>query len=295
MITIETPKGTNLTFKVIQFSGGERHIQLDDTILDVEMFENGLLSFTIRAKIFSSDDIMDLLMVTNALQKAFPKAILDLEIPYLPYARQDRVAAGGQAFSLNVFTDILKICNFRRIITWDVHSWISLALCGGTLVSVNPAEIILQHSGLLSLIRDRDTVLIAPDKGAFQRVNAAAIALGAKSFHTCDKKRNPTTGAIEGFTMDDCDLRGKTCVIIDDICDGGWTFTECAKALRYNGAKSVILFVTHGIFSKGLNALDGFIDHTYTSNSRQDDKHPIPGEASDKLTIIPFKYNFQGA
>lgn len=75
--------------------------------------------------------------------------------------------------------------------------------------------------------------------------------------------------------LDDVDLTDKTVMILDDICDGGRTFIEAVKHLREAGAKRVELYVTHGIFSKGVeNLLDNGIDHIYTTNSL--------GEAKDR-------------
>ncbi len=62
-------------------------------------------------------------------------------------------------------------------------------------------------------------------------------------------------------------MKGKYCVIVDDICDGGRTFIELAKTLKEGGAQRVVLYVTHGIFSKGIYPLEKYIDEVYTTNS----------------------------
>lgn len=83
--------------KFTQFSGGERHVQIDETTL-------GSLSgnVLVRAKMASSHDVMDYLLLENILLTQ--GLTIDLEIPYFPYARQDRICAVGQAFSLDVMT-----------------------------------------------------------------------------------------------------------------------------------------------------------------------------------------------
>ncbi|ENW62014.1 hypothetical protein F915_01730 [Acinetobacter baumannii NIPH 70] len=88
--------------KFTQFSGGERHVQIDETTL-------GSLSgrVLVRAKMASSHDVMDYLLLENIL---LTKGLtIDLEVPYFPYARQDRICAVGQAFSLDVMTKLLNI------------------------------------------------------------------------------------------------------------------------------------------------------------------------------------------
>jgi len=78
-------------------------------------------------------------------------------------------------------------------------------------------------------------------------------------------------------------LEGRTAIITDDICDGGYTFIKVAEQLKAKGASKVILFVTHGIFSKGLGVFDGLIDHVFTTDSFEHAPDP-------RLTVIPYTY-----
>jgi ribose-phosphate pyrophosphokinase len=74
-------------------------------------------------------------------------------------------------------------------------------------------------------------------------------------------------------------------VITDDICDGGMTFIHVAQRLKALSAERVVLFVTHGIFSKGLGVFDGLIDHFYTTDS-------FPHPADERITTIPYAFDF---
>ncbi len=87
--------------------------------------------------------------------------------------------------------------------------------------------------------------------------------LGFSSFIRADKSRNMATGQITETVVYADDLTGKACVIVDDLCDGGRTFIELAKVLRAKGAAKIALVVTHGIFSKGKEPLNKYIDYTY--------------------------------
>ena len=80
-------------------------------------------------------------------------------------------------------------------------------------------------------------------------------------------------------------LEGRTAIITDDICDGGYTFIKVAEQLKAKGASKVILFVTHGIFSKGLDVFEGLIDHVYTTTSFEHAPDP-------RLTLIPYAFPF---
>ncbi len=85
----------------------------------------------------------------------------------------------------------------------------------------------------------------------------------------------------EGTHVHATDLSGLTAVITDDICDGGATFIGIAKELRRLNCHKVVLYVTHGIFSKGTEVFDGLLDQLFTSDS-------FPQQPSDKISVIAF-------
>ena len=86
----------------------------------------------------------------------------------------------------------------------------------------------------------------------------------------CSKKRDIKTGKLSGFTVYADDLEGNTCVIVDDICDGGGTFNGLAQELKKKNCGKLILIVTHGIFSKGFEQLAKSFDHVYSTASFTD-------------------------
>jgi ribose-phosphate pyrophosphokinase len=269
-----------LPVKHLGFSGGERHVQLDLEALSA--LDRSTLK--IRAELRSSDDVFDLLLTRNALAQAMGDFPIDIEIPYLPYARQDRVCAPGQAFSLQVMAQLLSLLGASDpIAVWDCHSLVGTKLTGAT--NVLASSIVAASDSLRTLIVSDSTVLVCPDKGARGRCEEMAATLGARSLIYCEKVRDPSTGSIIGTTVGVDDLSGKTAVITDDLCDGGMTFIKIAEQLKAKHADRVVLFVTHGIFAKGLDVFDGLIDHIYTSNS-------FPQAIDDRLTCIEFEYSF---
>jgi ribose-phosphate pyrophosphokinase len=96
------------------------------------------------------------------------------------------------------------------------------------------------------------------------------------------KVREPSTGKITRTVVLANDLSGKTAIITDDICDGGYTFIKIAEQLKEKNVEKIILYVTHGIFSKGLSVFEGLIDEIYTTES-------FKQTANKKLHIIPFR------
>jgi ribose-phosphate pyrophosphokinase len=279
-IRITDNNGTTIEATHLGFSGGERHVQL----APIDPSGPAPTRLTLRASLATSDDIFDLLLTRNALLEAYGNVPMDIEIPYLPYARQDRVCAPGQAFSLKVFADVLgPITAPNRLAVWDCHSNVGLTLTGA--INVDASAIVKSHDKLRALIAQENTVLVCPDKGARARCENMAKALGDRPLIYCEKVRDPSTGKILGTEVHVESLVGKTAVITDDICDGGMTFIKIAEQLKAKRADKVVLFVTHGIFSKGLDVFDGLIDHIFTTNS-------FPQVTDPRLTSIDYEYDF---
>lgn len=277
----------------LQFAGGERHIQI--AAADLTQLA-GLVQ--VQAKLNNSQDVMDYLLLENVLLNQ--GLSIALEIPYFPYARQDRVCATGQAFSLDIMSKLLNINaeqfpqQRQSIMVWDAHSCVTEKLLHENthfleIKNVQPSDIILQSNELTEILKAENAVLICPDAGARQRSKHIAKAINALRQQPieviyCDKKRNPETGKIMNSHVNATDLRGKVAVITDDICDGGATFKGIAEELKKLNCEQVLLYVTHGIFSKGFEVFTGLVDQIFTTDSFAQTEH-------DNLTIINFSAN----
>lgn len=293
-IQITTVDGTIIPAKFLQFSGGERHVQLGESALD-----DVTGTMNIRADMLSSNDVMDYLLLESVLfNSGLP---VNLEIPYFPYARQDRACAAGQAFSLQVMTRLLNVNSFEiptslqhKITVWDCHSEKTIDLlkkntCFSEVINISPVDIIQQSPSLVDIITSTNTVMVCPDHGAIVRTTLIAESFknaknGQPAVICCEKQRDPLTGKILNSKVNATDLTGLTAVITDDICDGGATFIGIARELRKLNCQAIVLYVTHGIFSRGLGVFDGLIDHIFTTNS-------FPQQSSELLTVINFSTN----
>jgi ribose-phosphate pyrophosphokinase len=236
------------------FSGGEVQIRLEESNLRGE-------SILVTTRIKSSDDLMRLLLVTDALREKGVQEI-HIFIPYLPYARQDRVVRAGEAFSLRVFADILNAQGYASVTVFDVHSDVAPALIRRCVVVPNHGFVRKVLEGV------HDYWLLSPDAGAFKKITLLADALlYSEEIAVCTKVR-VHGGAINSVTVSVPDFYGKDVFIIDDICDGGRTFIALAKEIRSRNSGRINLIVSHGIFSYGEEVIrDGGIDHIYTTDS----------------------------
>lgn len=253
------------------FSGGEVQVRLPKVIPE----NNGII--VVSTVLNSSDAIMELILVNDAL-KFYDKEILKrLDVFYLPYARQDRVCWEGEAFSAKVMVELLNTLSFSVIRVMDVHS--NKFVLPAKFKELKVLDIFKYHTSMM----DGITAVVAPDKGASEKVRTIAEHFEV-GLVIADKVRDPDTGFISGIEI----ISGQEYVtdlarllVIDDICDGGMTFDILGDELTTIAPymKTLELYVTHGIFSRGFTNLD-FYDKIYTTNSICTAEHA-------KLNIIP--------
>lgn len=247
-----------IEYNFIKFSGGELHIKLNNNI-DYSKVAKVIITNRIK----NTDDFMAVLIAKNALELKGVKSF-DLIMPYIPYARQDRKCYDGESFTLKVFSELLNSAKFDNVLCIDSHSDVAPAL-------INNCNNISNNRFIDNVISDFDELpmLISPDAGSNKKANKLAIEFGF-DLVKCDKIRDPKTGRLSGFEVFSNGLKGKDCLIVDDICDGGGTFLGLAKELKNKGAGKIYLFVTHGIFSKGTEIFGKLFDGLYCTNSFSD-------------------------
>lgn len=256
----------NFQLETKTFSGGEENIVLTPDCLEsfMKVLINGKPSFFITTFIKSSSDLMKLLLIKNSLdnialeyyQSSIPCSLL---MPYIPYARQDRICNKGEAFSLKVFANILNSCNFSHVIVDHPHSNVSIALINNITTIKKP---FISYDTIIQCLKDeRNVTFVAPDQGAVKMVQKFSYVFATKGTNdktinivVGDKQRDLKTGEIISHTING-DVNGKYCVILDDIVDGGRTFVSLAKILKEKGAKTIDLITTFGILPYGIKAL----------------------------------------
>ena len=254
----------------LSFPGGERHVRLPD--LNALQMDNDL-AWKIKANIYTPQDIMDLLLLTDALRRMLPaQATLALVMPYVPYARQDRVTLVGEALSIKVFCSLINALEFDSVTVWDPHSDVVLALLNRVRV-VPASHFVLRltqnHSRWLT-----SCALVAPDAGARKKVEQVGQVLGGKQIVYGGKKRDPLTGALSGSYVEGV-VPDVPLLVVDDICDGGGTFIALAKVLREHTTRPLYLYVTHGLFTRGLAPLyEAGYSQVFAANCR-DTQHAL--------------------
>ena len=257
-VTLTTHANLPIDLKWWTFTGGERNVKILSSLGSV---------VEIRCDFQTSDDLIDLLLLTNAIRHLAPTTSIQLFIPYFPYARQDRVMTSGEPLAVQCLAQLLATCNFSRIKTWDAHSDVVLGMFAPGLLEHVPQWILWHDILTLTNAPQGTKALISPDAGAAKKIYKLAKAIDCEVIEAT-KHRNVQTGEITKTTLDTQNLDNYTVLyVLDDICDGGRTFSELAKVIREAGYRGkLILCVTHGIFSKGLEPLRIF-DEIHTLNN----------------------------
>lgn len=257
-----------ITADLFQFSGGEWHIKVNK----FHHYKDYKVVITNRLK--DGNDLLKVFIAKDALERMGVKRF-ELIMPYIPYARQDRQCAERESFSLKVFANLLNTAKFDKVTVYDAHSDVAPAIIENCVNISNTrfVEMALEKIG-------EDVILISPDSGANKKMNKLFSDIKQKhrfseefkelSIVKCDKKRSTVDGSLSGFEVFSDDLKGRSCLIVDDIIDGGATFIGIAKELKKKNAGNIYLFCTHGIFSKGFEDLAKHFELIFTTNSIKD-------------------------
>ena len=243
-----------------KFPAGELGVKIKE-----EISENQV---EIECKYQSSDDLIYLLLLVDAIREQNKNVDIHLVIPYFPYARQDRVCASGESFSLRVIASMVASCNFDTVTVHDAHSSVLAAFFkAGVFINVE------QHLLLRKfLIGKKDFALVSPDAGATKKIYALAKEFGVPVVEA-KKVRSVEDGKIVATSIDNSTLNEyNELVVVDDICDGGMTFIELAKVIREGFSGKLTLVVTHGIFSRGFSELSKYFNEIIYSNDMRKEK-----------------------
>jgi ribose-phosphate pyrophosphokinase len=257
-------------FKHWKFPGGEIGVKLDPEWLTHP--EAATLTATIEHRGLVDHEELFIIMnlcdaIGRVLRDRHKNEIVYLDMPYLPYSRQDRVCHPGESLALVVF--LRAIPSYVRLITTDVHS--------DVYANINSSEKpyiqnIGQNTVAFETVKKHFKAdwLVGPDEGSTKKINVLSRETFVP-YVTLTKTRKDGKVHHEDLTPDT--LSGKV-LIVDDICDGGATFISAGQMLRRTQPQitKLGLYVTHGIFSAGLDKLYEVFDTIDCYNDMRKEK-----------------------
>lgn len=224
---------------------------------------------TVVASIQSSDEIMQLLLLTDALRRMYYNAKINLRLGYVPYGRQDRVCNEGESLSISVFAALINSQNYNQVMIFDPHSDVTPALFNRVVV-VKQDEV---YDEVIGSRFDLNQILVAPDVGAAKKSSCIG-AMHLMPVVYANKTRDLSNGNIVDLTFSG-DVEGKDVIVVDDICDKGGTFIVLGEKLKKAGAVRISLFITHGMFNAGTKCLTDIYDEIYTTNTYHQDREGL--------------------
>ena len=193
----------------------------------------------------ANDNLMELLIITDALRRSSAARITAV-IPYFGYARQDRRAKARTPISAKLVANLLTEAGVERILTLDLHATQIQGFFDIPVDNLYAAPVFALDIEHNFKNRMGDLMVVSPDVGGVGRARELATRINAP-LAIVDKRREKA-GEVAEMTVIGS-VEGKTCIIVDDICDTAGTLCKAAQVLIENGATEVHSYITHGVLS----------------------------------------------
>ena len=251
----------------------------------VEIHENvrGEDVFVVQSTSFpANDNLMELLICIDALRRASARRITAV-VPYFGYARQDRKPGPRTPISAKLVANLITHAGADRVLSVDLHAGQIQGFFDIPTDNLWAAPTMAQD--VLEQTAGQELMIVSPDVGGVVRARALAKRLDNAPLAIVDKRRDkPGSSEVMNIIGD---VRGRTCVLIDDIIDSGGTLCNAAQALMDAGATSVSAYITHGVLSGGAVAR---VDNSALKELVITDTI-LPTDAardSDRIRILPI-------
>jgi ribose-phosphate pyrophosphokinase len=231
---LETPLGKS---KITRFSDGESFCEIGENVRGVDAFVIQPTSSPVN------DTVMELLIMCDALRRASASSITAV-IPYYGYARQDRKVAPRTPITSKLVADLIQAAGVTRVVSMDLHAgqiqgFFNIPFDHLFAMPVMLEDYIKKHF-------DSSAVFVSPDSGGVERARAFSKRLNAQ-LAIIDKRREKANVSEVMNLIGD--VKGRDCIIIDDMIDTAGTLAGAARALQQKGAKRIVACASHGVLS----------------------------------------------
>jgi ribose-phosphate pyrophosphokinase len=267
--------GVGLTpTKAFDFANGEIYVRFEESARGADCF---LIQSHTRP---INQWIMEQLIMLDALKRASARSITVI-VPFYGYARQDKKHRGREPISARLMADLLRTAGADRILTVDLHTDQIQGFFDGPVDHLFALPVLADYVGA-KVDRDKLTV-VSPDAGRVRVADRWCDRLGAP-LAIVHKRRDPDVANQVKVHEVVGDVKGRVCVLVDDMIDTAGTICAAADALFANGAEDVIVTATHGVLSGP--AADR-LKNSKVSEFILTDTLPTPAELDlDKITVL---------
>ena len=228
------------------FADGEIMVKSGSDVKDKDVIIIQSTSKNVNEELFS------LLLLLDSIKRAGAKSI-KLFMPYFAYSRQERVSWINEPVSCEVVARIVDTANFDDLTCFDLHHPLIEGFFKHKILNKPTTKLFAKYYEdyfKAHNINKKDVVVVSPDHGSNLRVEMLAKELGNVGIVILDKVR-PQPNRAEHLDIDGKLVKGKTCILIDDIIDTGGTIASASQLLHQKGAQNVLVSATHPVLSKG--------------------------------------------
>jgi len=258
------------------FANGEIYARYDESV-------RGCDAFVIQSHTHPINEwLMEQLIMVDALKRASAKRIT-VVAPFYPYARQDKKGRGREPISARLVADLFYAAGADRIMSVDLHAAQIQGFFDGPVDHLFAMPVLLEH--FREKLDPATLTVVSPDMGRVRVADIWSDKLGAP-LAIIHKRRDPAVPNDVDVREIVGEVRGRTCLIVDDLIDTGRTIAKAAEALKQHGATRVVVAATHAVFSDPAVELlqSEFVDSVVVT-----DTLPLaPEKRFETLTILPI-------
>lgn len=190
--------------------------------------------------------VMEQLIMVDALKRGSAKRITVI-MPFYPYARQDKKHKGREPVSARLIADLFKAAGADRLITVDLHTDQIMGFFDGPVDHMRAQKVLAGHVN--EAYGDEKITVVSPDSGRTKLAEKWADQLGGRPIAFIHKTRDPLQPNEVMANRVVGDVKGRLCVVIDDLVDTGGTLVKAVQQLLDEGASGVVVAATHGVLS----------------------------------------------
>tara|TARA_B100001175_G_C19461494_1_gene616775 strand:+ start:261 stop:1265 length:1005 start_codon:yes stop_codon:yes gene_type:complete len=240
--------------KISKFSNTEIKINICENIRNKDIFIIQTGTNDINNSV--NDYIMETLLLIDACKRSMANTI-NLIMPCYPYARQDKKENSREPISAKLFANMLTIAGITRLIVMDLHASQIQGFFDIPVDNIYSLQLVIQYvnkylfNNMSITDKQNNYIVVSPDAGATKRTLKFAQHMQLNTIIMHKQRNYEKENTVDNTLLigDTTNLKNKTAIICDDMCDSGGTLIKVIENLKANGIENVIVIITHGIFS----------------------------------------------